>query len=147
MFKKIAVVFDESPGTSHALTSAIAPATTLGPELQTVTVIERPAAYTGYVSAAPLLSHVLTEDIVKFYEWLQETAKAEGRKHSVAVHADPVTGDEVEAIVEFLRREKMDLLVLELHRYVPRAARLWSNVSALEQGPLAAYRAFAECDS
>ena len=40
MFNKMAVVFDESPGTSHALTSAIAPATTLGPELQTVTVIE-----------------------------------------------------------------------------------------------------------
>ena len=43
---------------------------------------------------------------MKFYEWLQETAKAEGRKHSIAVHADPVTGDEVEAIVEFLRRRR-----------------------------------------
>jgi nucleotide-binding universal stress UspA family protein len=133
MFKKIAVVFDESPGASHALTSAIALAKTLGSEVQTVTVVEPLAAYTGYVSAAPLLSHVLTEDRVKFYEQLQETAEAEGRKHSIAIHANLLTGDEVDAIVEFLRQEKMDLLVLGLHRYTPRLGRLWSTVFALEQ--------------
>lgn len=133
MFKKIAVVFDESPGASHALTSAIALAKILGSELQAVTVVEPPAAYTGYVSAAPLLSHVLTEDRVKFYEQLQETAKADWPKHSIAIHANLVTGDEVEAIVAFLRQEKMDLLVLGLRKHILRVARLWSTVFALEQ--------------
>jgi nucleotide-binding universal stress UspA family protein len=133
MFKKIAVVFDESPSASHALTSAIALAKTLGSELQTVTMVEPPAAYTGYVSAAPLLSQVLSEGRVKFYERLQETVQAEGRRHSIAIHANLVTGDEVAAIVAFLRQEKMDLRVLELHSYTPRMARLWSTVSGLEQ--------------
>jgi nucleotide-binding universal stress UspA family protein len=133
MFKRIAVDFDESPGAFHALTSAISLAKTLGAELQTVTVVQPPAAYTGYVLAAPLLSQVLSEDRVKFYEQLEDTAMAEGRRHDIAIRANLVTGDEVEAIVEFLRQEKMDLLVLGLHRYTPRVARLWSTVYALEQ--------------
>jgi nucleotide-binding universal stress UspA family protein len=133
MFKKIAVAFDESPGASHALTSVIALVKTLGSELQRVTIVEPPAAYTGYVSAAPLLSHVLTEDRVKFYEQLQETATAKVRKHCIAIQANLVAGDEVEAIVELLRQEKIYLLVLGLHRYTPRVARLWSTVFALEQ--------------
>jgi hypothetical protein len=117
MFKKIAFVFDKSPGASHALTSAIALAKTLDSELQTVTVVEPPAAYTG----------------VKFYEQLQETAKAEGRKQSIAIPANLATRDEVEATVEFLRQEKKELLIPGLNRYTPRVARLWSTVFALEQ--------------
>jgi len=133
MFKKIAVAFDESPGAFHALISAISLAKTLGAELQTVTVVEPPPAYTGYVLALPDLSRVLSEDRVKFYEQLEETASAEGRRHDIAIHGTLVTGDEVEAIVEFLRHEKVDLLVVALHRYTPRIARLWSTVYALEQ--------------
>ncbi len=133
MFKRIAVAFDESPGTFHALTAAISLAKTLGSELQTVTVVEPPVAYKGYVLAAPLLARVLSEDRVKFYEQLQDKALAEGRRHDIAIRSNLVTGDQVEAIVEFLRQEKMDLLVVGLHRYTPRIARLWSTVFALEQ--------------
>lgn len=57
----------------------------------------------------------------------------EGRKHNIDIHTHLVAGHQVEAIVEFLRQEKMDLSVIGLHRYTPRAARLWSTLYALEQ--------------
>ena len=43
MFKRIAVVVDESLGALHTLTSTISLAKTLGAELQTVTVAEHSA--------------------------------------------------------------------------------------------------------
>jgi nucleotide-binding universal stress UspA family protein len=61
---------------------------------------------------------------VKFYEQLEETAAMEGPRHDIAIRNTLVTGDEVEAIVEFLRQEKMDLLVVAFHRYTPRLAHL-----------------------
>jgi hypothetical protein len=69
--QRIAVAFDESPGVFHALTSAISLAKKLGAELQTVTVVA-PPAYAGYVITLPVLSRVLSDDRVKFYEQLEE---------------------------------------------------------------------------
>jgi precorrin-6x reductase len=83
--------------------------------------------------AAPLLSQVLSEDRVKFYEQLQGMATAEGWRHDIAIRVNLVIGDEVEAIADFLRQEKMDLLVSGLHPYTLHVARLWSTVFALEQ--------------
>jgi nucleotide-binding universal stress UspA family protein len=133
MFKKIAVVFDESLAASRALASAISLAKTLDADLKTVTVVELPPVYTGYVLAVPMLSQVLSKDRIQFYEDLQKAATAEGKKHVIAISTHLVVGDEVEAIVDFLRQEKMDLLVIGLHRNTPRVARLWSTVFELEQ--------------
>jgi precorrin-6x reductase len=79
------------------------------------------------------LSQVLSEDRVKFYEQLQGMATAEGWRHDIAIRVNLVIGDEVEAIADFLRQEKMDLLVSGLHPYTLHVARLWSTVFALEQ--------------
>jgi nucleotide-binding universal stress UspA family protein len=54
-------------------------------------------------------------------------------KHAIAIRTHLVVGDEVEAIVDFLRQDKMDLLVIGLHRNTSRVARLWSTVFELEQ--------------
>jgi nucleotide-binding universal stress UspA family protein len=133
MFKRIAVAFDETHGGFHALVSAVSLAKTLGAEVQTVTVVEPPAVTTSYVATAPLLSEVLSEDRMKFYEQLQKDAVTEGQKSGVTIRTHLVVGDEVGAIVEFLRQEKMDLLVIGLHKHTPRVARLWNTVFELEQ--------------
>ena len=56
MFKRIAVVFDESLGAFHALTSTISLTKTLGAELQTVTVVEHsaPSMPMEHLSRRPL---------------------------------------------------------------------------------------------
>jgi len=133
MYKRIAAVFDETYGGLHALTSAVSLAKILGAEVQTITVVGPLSVSASYAGAVPLLSQVLSDDRVKFYEELQETAMAEGRKSGVAIRTHLVAGDEVEAIVEFLRQEKMDLLVIGLHTRTPRIARLWSTVFEVEQ--------------
>jgi nucleotide-binding universal stress UspA family protein len=80
-----------------------------------------------------LLSELLSEDRVKFYEQLQRGAVAEAQKSSVTIRTHLVVGDEVGTIVEFLRQEKMDLLVIGLHKHTPPVARLWNTVFELEQ--------------
>ena len=132
MFKRIAVAFDESPGAWHALASAISLAKVLNAQLHTVTVVE-PSAYEPYVEAVPLFSQVLSKDRLEFYEGLQQRAAIEGERRDIAIQTHIVTGDEVEAVVAFLNEQKMDLIVIGLHRYTPRVARLWSTVDALEQ--------------
>src|SRR5277367_4481232 len=104
MYKRIAAVFDETYGGLHALTSAVSLAKILGAEVQTITVVGPLSVSASYAGAVPLLSQVLSDDRVKFYEELQETAMAEGRKSGVAIRTHLVAGDEVEAIVEFLRQ-------------------------------------------
>ena len=52
MFKRTAVAYNESPEASRALVSAIRLAKLLEAELQVVTVMQEPPAYTAYATVA-----------------------------------------------------------------------------------------------
>ena len=75
----------------------------------------------------------LEEDRLKFYTKLQEKARAQLANSGIGFHSYLVEGHGVEAIVEFLRQQKADLLVLGLHQRDLHIARLWSTVYELAQ--------------
>lgn len=134
MFRKIVVAFNESPESERALVSAIRLAKSLSAELQTITFMPELPAYTAFAGVAdPGISQVLHQDQLKLYERLQESARERARSHGVELVTHLVGGNGVGAIVDFLREQKADLLVIGLHQRDLHIARLWSTVYELAQ--------------
>jgi nucleotide-binding universal stress UspA family protein len=134
MFRKITVAYDESPESKRALISAIQLAKSLSAELHTVTVMTDGPAYTVFAEAVDAsVSQVLKDDRLKFYEQFQERTHAFGAGHGIELHSHLVDGGPVEAIVEFVRALKADLLVIGLHQRNLHISRLWSTVYDLAQ--------------
>jgi nucleotide-binding universal stress UspA family protein len=134
MFRKIVVAFNESPESQRAFLVALKLAKSLNAELQAVTAIGELPAYTAFAGVADSsISRVLEEDRRVFYAKLQDHARAQVESYGIGFHSYLVEGREVEAIVDFLRQEKADLLVIGLHQRDLHIARLWSTVYELAQ--------------
>jgi len=134
MFQKVVVAYNQSPESERALDSAIQLALSLNATLQTVTVMTDLPPYTAYAAAAdPSISRVLKEDRAKFYEQLQDRAREFAQSRGIELQTHVVEGRQVEAIVDFLRVHKVDLLVIGLHQRDLHIARLWSTVYELAQ--------------
>ena len=134
MFRKIVVAFNESPESQRAFLVALKLAKSLNAELQAVTAIGELPAYTAFAGIADSsISRVLEEDRRVFYAKLQDHARAQVESYGIGFHSYLVEGREVEAIVDFLRRQKADLLVVGLHQRDLYIARLWSTVYELAQ--------------
>jgi nucleotide-binding universal stress UspA family protein len=134
MFRNIALAYNESPQAHRALVSAIQLASSLKAELHTVTLMARLPAYTAYaVAVEASLSQLLMDDRAKFYEGLQDKARAVAHEDGIELTGHLVEGDEVGAIVNFVRQQKIDLLVIGLHQRDLYLARLWSTVYELAQ--------------
>ena len=103
-------------------------------ELEVITVMADLPAYTAFAGVAdPSLPHELEQDRGKFYQRLQEKARALALSHGVELRTHLVEGHGVDAIVDFLRAQKADLLVIGLHQRDFYIARLWSTVYELAQ--------------
>jgi nucleotide-binding universal stress UspA family protein len=134
MFRKIVVAFNESPESQRAFLVALKLAKSLNAELLAVTAIGELPAYTAFAGVADSsISRVLEEDRRDFYAKLQDHARAQVESYGIGFHSYLVAGREVEAIVEFLRQQKADLLVVGLHQRDLYIARLWSTVFELAQ--------------
>ena len=134
MFQKIVVAYDGSREAERALVSAIRLAKSLNAELHAVTVMADLPAYAAFAEAADAsITQLLQEDRTKFHQNLQEKARALALRDSMEIRSHLVEGHEVEAIVEFLRMQKADLLVIGLHQRDLYIARLWSTVYELAQ--------------
>jgi nucleotide-binding universal stress UspA family protein len=134
MFQRIVVAYNESPQSQRALASAIELARSLNAELHTVTVLTDLPAYTAYAGALDAsIVRVLKEDRQKFHEQLQGKARALAESRDFVLNSHLVEGGQVEAIVDFLRAQKADLLVVGLHQRDLYIARLWSTVYELAQ--------------
>jgi nucleotide-binding universal stress UspA family protein len=134
MFRKVVVAYNESPEAQRALASAIQLAKSLNAELQTVTAMADLPAYTAYAEAAdPAVSQVLQDDRLTFYRQLQDKARVQAENHGIELHGHLLQGRPVEAIVDFLRQQRADLLVIGLHQQDLHIARLWSTVYELAQ--------------
>jgi nucleotide-binding universal stress UspA family protein len=134
LYKQVVVIFDESSESGRALATAVSIAGSLGSHLHILTVIKPPPIYNAYATAAdPRIAQVLDGDHVAFYTELQARAAtiAEGAKVSITKHL--VEGAEVDSIVDLLRLEHADLLVLGLHRKTSTISRLWNKVFELAQ--------------
>jgi nucleotide-binding universal stress UspA family protein len=134
LYKQIAVIFDESHEAERALATAISIAASLGSHLHILTVTKPPPVYTAYATAAdPQIAQVVEGDRVAFYTQLQAKVATVAEAANVLVTKYLVEGDEVESIVDLLRSEQADLLVLGLHRKTSTISRLWNKVFELAQ--------------
>jgi nucleotide-binding universal stress UspA family protein len=134
MFRKIVVAYNESPESERAFVAAMKLAKSLNAELLTVTAMADLPAYTAFAQAADSsIVRTLEEDRLTFYTKLQEKARAQMASSGIGFQSYLVEGRQVEAIVDFLRQQKADLLVIGLHQRDLHIARLWSTVYELAQ--------------
>jgi nucleotide-binding universal stress UspA family protein len=134
MFRKIVVAYNESPESQRAFVSAIKLAKSLNAELDTITAIGELPAYTAFAGVADSsIVRVLEDDREKFYKNLLDQARVQAESSGIELRTHMVDGRQVEAIVDFLRRQKADLLVIGLHQRDLHIARLWSTVYELAQ--------------
>jgi nucleotide-binding universal stress UspA family protein len=134
MFRKIVVAHNGSPESQRALISALRLAKSLEAELHIVTSRADLPAYTAFAEATdPSLSQELQQDENVSYNNLQQRARAQFEAHGIEFHGHLLEGHPVEAIVNFLRRQQADLLVIGMHQHDFYIARLWSTVYELAQ--------------
>jgi len=134
MFRRIVAAYNESPESQRALDTAIRLAASLHAELHTVTAAEALPAYTAFAAAAdPSLPRELKQDRLRVYQELQEKARVQVHGHGIELENHLVEGQPVEAIIQFLRRQRADLLVIGLHPHDLHISRLWSTVYGLAQ--------------
>ena len=134
MFKRIAVAYNESPEARSALASAIQLAKALGSELRLITVMEELPSYTAYAIATDCsLAQTLRDDRYKHYEQLQAETREMARREGVEVVTHLLDGEVPDRLVEFLVRDKANLLVIGLHRRTSHISRLWSTVYEVAQ--------------
>jgi nucleotide-binding universal stress UspA family protein len=134
MFRRIVAAYNESPESQRALNTAIRLAASLRAELHTVTAAEALPSYTAFAAVAdPSLPRVLTQDRLRVYRDLQEKARVQVQGHDIELESHLVEGQPVEAIIEFLRQHRADLLVVGIHPHDLHISRLWSTVYGLAQ--------------
>jgi len=134
MFRRIVVAYDGSPESHRSLLAAIQLAKSLDAELHTVTVIGELPAYTAFASVADSAApRTLEHDRRQFYQNLHEKARDLFASYGIGFQGHLIEGPPVESIVDFLRRQKADLLVIGLHQRELHIARLWSTVYELAQ--------------
>lgn len=133
MFQKIVVAYDDSPQAERALATAVELVKCLQGELQTVTVVEDLPAYTSYAAIDSSMTQSLQDDRLKFYRELRAKALLFATRCGVEIRSNLITGGEIQGILEFLREQKADLLVVGLHPRDLYISRLWSTVYGLAQ--------------
>jgi nucleotide-binding universal stress UspA family protein len=107
MFRKIVVANDGSEGAARALSVAIGLASRHGAQLHMISVEELPqfpASVDEVVEEKAEANHVFERVIAR--------AKAQARAAGVELTTHVVAGHAVAAIVEFVERERPDLLVI-----------------------------------
>ena len=73
------------------------------------------------------------EDHIRCYQLLTDKLRVIICRDGIDILSHVVEDDRVNAIVDFLRRQKADLLVVGLHQRDLKIARLWSTVYELAQ--------------
>ena len=134
MFSKIAVALNDLPESQRALRTAIDLARMCNAELATVSILGDLPAYTSFsVVVDPGAPAAVLEERRHRHEEMHE--KAANLAEELGVHAQGsiVVGNEVRAILHFLREQNADLLVVGLHQHDFYLSRLWSSVYDLAQ--------------
>jgi nucleotide-binding universal stress UspA family protein len=135
MFSKIVVALNDLPESQRALCSAIDLARACNAELATVSILGDLPAYTSFsVVVDPGAPAAMMETRRRIHEELHEKAANLARELGVHAQGSIVAGNEVRAILHFLKEQNADLLVVGLHQHDFYVSRLWSSVYDLAQG-------------
>ena len=127
MYKKIVIALDESKEARRALERAIELAGQLKSELTIITVEEPLPSYAGFMdSEMPGARQKLTDERNAFFSKLQKEGVAEAEAAGLKAKAVIVEGDEVQAIVDHIAANGIDLLVIG-RRHHSNMSRLWGG--------------------
>jgi len=134
MFTKIAVALNDLPESQRALRTAIELARNSNAELATVSILGDLPTYTSFaIVVDPTAPDTMKEDRRRAHVELHEKASLLARENGVRAKGSIIEGREVQAILQFLKRELADLLVIGLHQHDFYLSRLWSSVYDLAQ--------------
>jgi nucleotide-binding universal stress UspA family protein len=76
----------------------------------------------------------MMEERRNYYKAMLEKAEVLAREQGVRAQGSIVVGNEVRAVLHFLKEQNADLLVVGLHQHDFYLSRLWSSVYDLAQG-------------
>ncbi|HEX4154872.1 MAG TPA: universal stress protein [Acidobacteriaceae bacterium] len=118
MFKKIAVAYDESAPSEHALATAISLAASLGSSLRIVTVIEPLPGYVNMSLAVdPTLPQQLLNERRERLKQVHELAVKHASGANVKAETALLDGPEVDSILSEVAASGADLLVIGLSQH------------------------------
>ncbi|MGA9673599.1 MAG: universal stress protein [Terracidiphilus sp.] len=134
MFSKIAVALNELPESQRALSAAIELAGLCNAELATVSILGDLPAFSSFsVVVDPGAPGAMMEERQNRHKEMHEKAANLALKLGVHSQGSIVVGNEVHAILRFLKEQKADLLVVGLHQHDLYLSRLWNSVYDLAQ--------------
>src|SRR5580692_7408654 len=103
-------------------------------ELATVSILGDLPAYTSFsVAVDPGASAAMMEERRDRHKEMHEKAASLARELGIHAQGSIVVGREVRAILDFLKEQNADLLVVGLHQHDFYLSRLWSSVYDLAQ--------------
>jgi nucleotide-binding universal stress UspA family protein len=134
MYSKIVVALNDLPESQHALRTAIDLARLCNAELATVSILGDLPAYASFsVVVDPGTPAEMMEERRRLHKEMHEKAANLARELGVHAQGSIIVGNEVRAILHFLRAQNADLLVVGLHQHDFYLSRLWSGVYDLAQ--------------
>jgi nucleotide-binding universal stress UspA family protein len=134
MFTRIVVALNDLPESQRALRTAINLARSWNAELATVSILGEPPAYASFsVVVDPGAPAAMMEERRHRHEQLHEDAAKLALEQGVRAQGSVVSGNEVHAVLHFLKEQRADLLVIGLHQHDFYLSRLWSSVYDLAQ--------------
>ena len=134
MFSKIVVALNDLPESQNALRTAIDLARLCNAELATVSILGDLPAYSSFsVVVDPVAPAAMMEERRRRHEEMHEKAANLARELGVHAQGSIVAGNEVRAILHFLKEQNADLLVVGMHQHDFYLSRLWSSVYDLAQ--------------
>jgi nucleotide-binding universal stress UspA family protein len=135
MFSKIVVALNDLPESQRALRTAIDLAHLCNADLATVSLVGDLPAYTSFsVVVDPGAPAAMMEERRLRHKEMHEKAANLARELGVHAQGSIVVGNEVRAILHFLKEQNANLLVVGLHQHDFYLSRLWSSVYDLAQG-------------
>ena len=134
MFSKIAVALNDLPESQRALRKAIDLARLCNAEVATVSILgDLPSYLSLPVVVDPGAAAAMMEERRHRHEEMYEKASNLARELGVHAQGSIVVGNEVRAILHFLKEQNADLLVVRLHQHDFYLSRLWNSVYDLAQ--------------
>ena len=118
MFSKIVVALNDLPESQRALRTGIQLARACKAEFATVSILSDLPAYTSFaIVVDPGAPDAMKESRRRARGDLLEKASLIAQEHGVRATGSLVEGREVQAILQFLREQRADLLIIGLHQH------------------------------
>ena len=135
MYKKIAVLFDDSREADRALSTAVTLTMILGSELEVFIMKSARPLYDEYAEALDSqVGQILANDRQSLSGTLQDKAKTMASKVGVEPSFHAFESGEQSEVIELMRAHDSDLLIVGLHHKGLLISRLWRSVYEFAEG-------------